>query len=202
MLREPEADDEGDEADEEADEGDEEAEGQEPATGNGEQKVGNREQGTGNKERGTGEKGPETEFPLPETFEEFLDLVARALPPPPHLRDRDLERDQMLLEQLADQLWSRLQIYEWQVQGESMKLEEALEKAAQPAASAQQLRRHTSALKAAFEIDPLVTQALDVSRRELKKDMKRLAQWRYGPAVYREVTPPPPRTPHRVASDQ
>jgi hypothetical protein len=55
------------------------------------------------------------------------------------------------------------------------------------------LRRRVYAILSALRIDPRLIDALGQLGADLKQDTQQLVQWRYGPAVYREVTPPPPR---------
>jgi len=132
-------------------------------------------------------RGPD----LPKTFEEFLDLFSRAFPPPKEVRE--LDGDRMLLRQVAEAVWARLHIHQRQVRQENERLDAAFQKATEPVDSFKELWRRTYAIQAAFQIEPWFTDAVLELETCLDQDMGQLVQWRYGPAVYREMTPPPPR---------
>jgi len=132
-------------------------------------------------------RGPQ----LPKTFEEFWNLFARAFRPPKEVREVD--HDRMLLRPVAESVWARLHIYERQEQQENERLDAALQKADQPVGNLNDLRRRAWAVLGAFRIESWFTDALRQQQTDLDQDMAQLVKWRYGPAVYREVAPPPPR---------
>jgi len=132
-------------------------------------------------------RGPQ----LPKTFEEFWNLFARAFRPPKEVRE--LDHDRMLLRPVAESVWARLHIYERQEQQENERLDAALQKADQSVGNLNDLRRRAWAVLGAFRVESWFTDALRQLQTDLDQDMGQLVKWRYGPAVYREVAPPPPR---------
>jgi len=141
-------------------------------------------------------RGPQ----LPKTFEEFWGLFSRAFRPPQEVREVD--HDRMLLRPVAESVWARLHVYERQEQQENERLDAALQKADQPVGNLNDLRRRAWAVLAAFRVESWFTDALRELQTDLDQDIGQLVKWRYGPAVYREVTPPPPRRRTPVTSNK
>ena len=137
---------------------------------------------------------------MPKTFKEFWDLFSRAFVPPKEVRE--LDQDRMLLRQLAETVWARLHGYDRQVRQESERLNAAFQKATEPVEGFKELWRRTYAIKAAFRIESWFTDALKELETDLNQDAVQLVKWRYGPAVYREVCPPPPRHRRTVTSEE
>ena len=127
---------------------------------------------------------------MPKTLEEFWNLFSRAFRPPQEVRE--LDHDRILLRQAAESVWARLHIYERQGQQEKERLDAAFQKADLPASNLGDLRRRAWAVLAALRIESWFTDALRELQTDLDQDMGQLVKWRYGPAVYREVAPPPP----------
>jgi len=141
-------------------------------------------------------RGPE----LPTTFAEFWDLFGRAFVPPKEVRE--LDGDRMLLRQLAETVWARLHIYQRQEKQENERVEAAFQKATQPVGNLKELGPRAWVLLAAFRVESWFTDALKELETHLNQDMRQVVKWRYGPAVYREVTPPPPRRRPIVTCDK
>jgi len=141
-------------------------------------------------------RGPQ----LPQTFEEFWGLFSRAFRPPQEVRE--LDHDRMLLRQVAESVWARLHIYERQERQENERLDAALQKADQPVGNLKDLRQRAWAVLGALRIESWFTDALRELQTDLDQDMGQLVKWRYGPAVYREVAPPPPRRRTPVTTDK
>jgi hypothetical protein len=178
-------------------------------TGEREQGIGNREEGTVKTETASpasstpnpreeeakqGEPAagrPGQPPPLPSTFEEFLDLFYRAFAPPSHVRE--LAQDRALIIQLAHSVWERLHVYNQQVRQESEKLGAVFETATQAVTGYEDLRQRAYALEAALGIDRRLDEAFRELAGYLEKDVQQVLRWRFGPAVQREVFPPPPR---------
>ena len=114
----------------------------------------------------------------------------------------ELDHDRMLLRPVAETVWARLHIYERQEQQENERLDAALQKADQPVGNLKDLRQRAWAVLGAFRVESWFTDALRQLQTDLDQDMAQLVKWRYGPAVYREVAPPPPRRRTPVMSNK
>jgi len=184
----------------------------EQGTGDSGEVTGDREQGTetqatASPEGQQGEPGEEAaeqrrgQGPeLPKTFEEFWDLFSRAFVPPKEVRE--LDQDRMLLRQVAETVWAFLHIYDQQVRQENERLDAALQKADLPLGNLREVPGRAWAVLGAFRIEARFTDALRELETDFNQDTVQLVKWRYGPAVYREVTPPPPRHRRTVTSDE
>jgi hypothetical protein len=115
---------------------------------------------------------------------------------------RELDHDRMLLRPVAESVWARLHIYERQERQENERLDAALQKADLPTSNLGDLRRRAWAVLGASHIESWFTDALRELQTDLDQDMGQLVKWRYGPAVYREVAPPPPRRRTPVTTDK
>ena len=80
------------------------------------------------------------------------------------------------------------------MQLENARLDAAFHKAAQPVEKvSRSCGRGPYAVQAAFRIEPWLATVLVELDTNLGQDVRRLVKWHYGPPVYREVCPPPPR---------